>query len=135
LKKALYGLKQSPRARFGKFMRLSWILVSITRLKQLSWRTFTLKILANFGTSWELKLQDLSKASIYLRGSMYLTSLKKLDCWFLVLVDTPTDPNQKLLRDEGELFSDPSRYRRLIGKLNYLTITRLDISYAISVVS
>lgn len=51
-------------------------------------------------------------------------------------VDVPMDPiNQKLLKDNGELFEDPGRYCRLIGKLNYLTITRLDISYAISVVS
>jgi hypothetical protein len=45
------------------------------------------------------------------------------------------DHNQKLLKDEGELFEDPNRYRRLVGKLNYLTITRPDISYAVSVVS
>ena len=30
---------------------------------------------------------------------------------------------------------DPRRYRRLVGKLNYLTITRLDISFPMSVVS
>jgi hypothetical protein len=50
-------------------------------------------------------------------------------------VDVPMDPNKKLLKDEGELFEDPGRYRRLVGKLNYLTITRPDISYAVSVVS
>jgi transposase InsO family protein len=50
-------------------------------------------------------------------------------------VDIPMDPNKKLLKDEGELFEDPGRYRRLVGKLNYLTITRPDISYAVSVVS
>jgi hypothetical protein len=50
-------------------------------------------------------------------------------------VDVLMDPNKKLLKDEGELFEDPGRYRRLAGKLNYLTITRPDISYAISVVS
>ena len=33
------------------------------------------------------------------------------------------------------MFEDPKRYRRLVGKLNYLTITRLDIAYSISVVS
>ena len=36
---------------------------------------------------------------------------------------------------EGELFEDPKRYKRLVGKLNYLTVTRLDIAYFVSVVS
>jgi hypothetical protein len=41
----------------------------------------------------------------------------------------------KLLKDEGELFEDPSKCRRLVGKLNYLTIIRPDISYAVSIAS
>jgi hypothetical protein len=44
------------------------------------------------------------------------------------------DPNQKRLKD-GELFDDPRKSRQLVGKLNYLTITRPSISYAVSVVS
>jgi hypothetical protein len=50
-------------------------------------------------------------------------------------VDVPMDLNKKLLKDEGELFEDPGRYRCLVGKLNYLTITMPDISYAVSVVN
>ena len=50
-------------------------------------------------------------------------------------VETPKDPNVKLYEDQGELLSNPERYRRLVGKPNYLTITRLDISFVDSVLS
>ena len=51
------------------------------------------------------------------------------------LVDTPMDPNVKLVPGQGESLGNPGRYRRLVVKLNYLTITRLDISFPVSVVS
>ena len=47
---------------------------------------------------------------------------------------TPMAPNVQLTK-EGELLEYPERYRRLIGKLNYLTITRPDIAYLVSVLS
>ena len=50
-------------------------------------------------------------------------------------VDTPMDPNVKLVPNQGESLQDPGTYQRLIGKLNYLTITRSDISFPVSVVS
>ena len=50
-------------------------------------------------------------------------------------IDTPMNPNVKLLPRQGEPLSNPERYRRLVGKLNYLTMTRLDFSYPVSVVS
>ena len=39
------------------------------------------------------------------------------------------------LTEEGEVFEDHERYRRLVEKLNYLTVNRLDIAYSVSVLS
>ena len=52
-------------------------------------------------------------------------------------VDTPMDPNVKLVPGQGEPLRNPGRYRRLEGRLNYLTITltRPDISFPMSVVN
>ncbi|RVW93434.1 Retrovirus-related Pol polyprotein from transposon TNT 1-94 [Vitis vinifera] len=57
---------------------------------------------------------------------------RMLDC---KPVDTPMDPNVKLVPGQEEPLGDPGRYRRLVGKLNYLTITRPNISFLWSVVS
>ena len=46
----------------------------------------------------------------------------------------PMAPGVYLTR-EGETFEDPERYRRLVRKLNYLTVTCPDIAYSVSVVS
>ncbi|RDX96418.1 AP-1 complex subunit gamma-2, partial [Mucuna pruriens] len=50
-------------------------------------------------------------------------------------VYTPMDLDVKLLPNQGEPLSNRGRYKRLVGKLNYLTITLLDISFAINVVA
>lgn len=54
-----------------------------------------------------------------------------LDC---KSIDSPMDQNKKLMTEEGESFVDPERYRRLVGKLIYLTITKLDLCFAVRVV-
>ena len=49
--------------------------------------------------------------------------------------NAPMTSNLQLTAEDGKLFEDPERHRRLIGKLNYLTVTRPDIAYSVSVVS
>jgi len=44
------------------------------------------------------------------------------------------DPNTKLLPNQGKPMSNPEQYRRLVEKLNYLTVIGPDISFAVSVV-
>ena len=43
--------------------------------------------------------------------------------------------NLKLLINEGDFFDDFTLYRKLIGKLNFLTHTRPDLSYTIRTLS
>ena len=43
----------------------------------------------------------------------------------------PLEVNTKYRREEGDLLSDPTMYRQPVGSLNYLTITRPDISFAV----
>ena len=47
----------------------------------------------------------------------------------------PMEPNVKFSKDSSTLLDDPTSYRRLVGKLLYLTITRPDISFDVQVLS
>jgi hypothetical protein len=44
---------------------------------------------------------------------------------------TPVDTSAKLSATDGDLISDTTEYRSLAGALQYLTLTRPDISYAV----
>uniref|UniRef100_A0A5B6ZV70 Integrase catalytic domain-containing protein n=1 Tax=Davidia involucrata TaxID=16924 RepID=A0A5B6ZV70_DAVIN len=77
-----------------------------------------------------------SKAGISLSQRKYtLDILKETGYLGSKPVATSMDVNLKLFLDMGDLVDDPEMYRRLVGKLIYLTITRPDISYAVSIVS
>ena len=95
------------------------------------------------------KMKDLGKAKYFLgidiaRGpqGMFLTQRK----YALDIVaeagllgckptSTPMEQNHKLLSDKGAFYKNPARYRRFVGKLVYLVITRPELSYAVHVVS
>jgi hypothetical protein len=47
----------------------------------------------------------------------------------------PMEPNVKFSKDSGKILEDPTSYRRLVGRLLYLTISRPDISFAVQVLS
>lgn len=48
---------------------------------------------------------------------------------------TSMEQNHQMARCEGELFSEPEKYRRLIGHLIYLTITRPELCYSVHILA
>jgi hypothetical protein len=48
---------------------------------------------------------------------------------------TPMQPQLQLHKASGEPISDPTTYRRLIGRILYLTHSRPEISYVVSKLS
>ena len=77
-----------------------------------------------------------SKHGVLLSQQKYvldlLTETKMLDC---KPVETPMEMNHKLGILPDQAPTDKGRYQQLVGRLIYLSHTRPDISYAVSVVS
>lgn len=73
-----------------------------------------------------------NKEGIYLSQQKYALDIIA-ECGLLGTkpIDTPMEQNQTLARDKGEFFSEPTKYRRLVGRLVYLTVTKPDLSYAV----
>lgn len=105
------------------------------------------KILADLKThlNTAFKLKDLgplryflglelarSSKGIHLSQRNYVLHLLE-DTTFLASkpCNLPMDPNVKLQLDQGDLLQEPSVYRRLIGRLLYLTISRPDITFTV----
>ena len=50
-------------------------------------------------------------------------------------VGFPMEQNHTLALAKGPLLADPERYRRLVGRLIYLTSTRLDLVYTVHILA
>lgn len=78
-----------------------------------------------------------SPAWIFLSQNKYvLNLLKEISCIDCKPISTyPIDPNDKLSKDDKIQLVDEELYQRLIGKFIYLSHTRPNLSYLVSMLS
>ena len=108
---------------------------SIQKLKQHLFTHFQTKALGQLNYFLGTEITQSSSGVVLSQRKYALDILEEIDILDCKLVGTPMDPNVKLVKGQGEYLGDPGRYRQLVGKLNYLTITRPNISFPVSVVS
>ncbi|XP_068655793.1 uncharacterized mitochondrial protein AtMg00810-like [Aristolochia californica] len=107
----------------------------ITKLQQVLHATFHMKDLGQLTYFLGLEVHHQANDIFlnqhkYIQDIITLAGLKDTSS-----VDTPMEVNVKYRKEEGDLLDDPTLYRRLVGSLIYLTITRPDISYVVHQVS
>ncbi|XP_006603141.1 uncharacterized mitochondrial protein AtMg00810-like [Glycine max] len=96
---------------------------SLYPLKDLGTLHFFLGIKANYTIIGALLLSQ----------SKYITGLlAKVNMHNAKPIKTPLAPGSKLHMDGIDAFSDPTLYRSVVGALQYATITRPNISYAVN---
>ncbi|KAJ7951749.1 Retrovirus-related Pol polyprotein from transposon TNT 1-94 [Quillaja saponaria] len=109
--------------------------IEITRLYDDLAVRFEMKNLGEAGCFLGLEIEQ-GKNGVFLSQQRYAkTLLKRFSMEEAKPKPTPMEPHIKLQKDEGKPLMDSQKFRQLVGCLIYLTITRPDLSYAVSVIS
>ncbi|KAK2968930.1 hypothetical protein RJ640_013461 [Escallonia rubra] len=109
-------------------------IVEMERLKQCLASEFEIKDLGSLKFFLGMEIARSRKGIAVSQRKYVLDLLKETGMSGCRPVETPIDPNQKL----GDTKGDPintSQYQKLVGKLIYLSHTRPDIAFAVSLVS
>ncbi|CAL8164293.1 unnamed protein product [Prunus armeniaca] len=145
LRKALYGLKQSPRAWFGPFTMATknngfkqcnpdhTLFLKHRKGKVTTLIIYVDDMIITGNDKLEIsQLQDYLATEFEMKDLDLLTDTGMLDC---KPTNTPIVQNHHLGEYPDQVPTNKERYQRLVGRLIYLSHTRPDIAYAVSVVS
>ena len=103
----------------------------IIQLKMYLENTFKIKDLGALHYFLGLEILDTTYGVLISQRKFILDLLKEYDCFNCTPLSSPLDPTVILRANEGTPLSDPTLYRKLIGKLNFLTNTRLDTAFSV----
>lgn len=108
--------------------------MEVTQLKELS-REIKIKDLSSLKYFLDIEVAR-SRQGIFLCQRKYVLDLLQ-DSRMMGYKPcaTPTKVNHRLKEDDSERLIDVDRYQRLVGSLIYLSLTRPNIAYAVSVIS
>ena len=110
-------------------------LSGIQELKDFLSQQFEMKDLGHLSYLLGLEITH-STDGLYLTQAKYASELlSRSGLTDSKTVDTPVEVNAHLTPSGEKPLSNPSLYRRLVGSLVYLTVTRPDISYVVHQVS
>jgi len=76
-----------------------------------------------------------SSNDIFINQTKYVDDMLARFAMDCKLVAPPTVVNRKLMKENSSLLVDAMLYMSLVGSLMYLTATRLDIMFAVSLVA
>ncbi|KAK9064777.1 hypothetical protein SSX86_016159 [Deinandra increscens subsp. villosa] len=109
--------------------------LEMTALKSFLHNTFKIKDLGSLHYFLGLEIVSHPAGYSMTQKKFALDLLKEFDDPQLPAVHSPLPVHLQLPLNMGDSISDPLQYRRLVGKLNYLTHTRPDLSFAVQFLS
>jgi hypothetical protein len=104
-------------------------------LKKLLKQKFEMKDLGELHYFLDIEVIQSLKGISLLQRQYALNKLSKYGMMGCKPISIPLEQNVKLSVDEKDLVEDTTMYRRIVGSLIYMTITRPNLSYAVGMVS
>ncbi|RVW76743.1 Retrovirus-related Pol polyprotein from transposon TNT 1-94 [Vitis vinifera] len=145
LRKSLYGLKQSPKAWFERFTKVvkgygfvqcqSDHTLFVKHFPEGKLAIIIIKDLGNLKYFLGMEIARSKKGIAVSQRKYVLDLLNETGMLGCKPAETPMDTTVKLEESDGSAPVDKGRYQRLVGKLIYLSHTRPDIGFSVSVVS
>ena len=109
--------------------------ILIKEIKQQMSQVFEMKDLGNLHYFLGLEVRKDSRQTFLTQGKYVRSLLERFRMEQCRSAATPLHKNLKLSNDDGTKEVDATMYRELVGSLIYLTTTRPDLAYSVSVLS